>query len=76
MADINQIISLGIGTPADIPHFLLVGLSPIAAAVITISKVTAETFVAAQYTGEALTEADGASEAFTPAQADDEDIWG
>lgn len=27
MADINQIISLGIGTPADIPHFLLVGLS-------------------------------------------------
>ena len=27
MADINQIISLGIGTPADVPHFLLVGLS-------------------------------------------------
>lgn len=27
MADINQIISLGIGTPADIPHFILVGLS-------------------------------------------------
>lgn len=28
MADINQIISLGIGTPADITHFILVGLSP------------------------------------------------
>lgn len=29
MADINQIISLGIGTPADIPHFILVGLNPL-----------------------------------------------
>lgn len=28
MADINQIISLGIGTPSDIPHFLLLGLTP------------------------------------------------
>lgn len=28
MADINQIITVGIGTPADIPHFILVGLSP------------------------------------------------
>ena len=28
MADVNQIITLGIGTPADIPHFILVGLSP------------------------------------------------
>ncbi len=27
MADINAVISLGIGSPADIPHFLLVGLS-------------------------------------------------
>jgi hypothetical protein len=27
MADINQVITLGIGTPADIPHFLLLGLS-------------------------------------------------
>ncbi len=27
MADINHIITLGIGTPADIPHFVLVGLS-------------------------------------------------
>lgn len=26
--DINQVISLGIGTPADIPHFILFGLSP------------------------------------------------
>jgi len=28
MADINHVISLGIGTPADIKHFILVGLSP------------------------------------------------
>lgn len=27
MADINQIITLGIGTPADIPHFILFGLN-------------------------------------------------
>lgn len=26
--DINQVITLGIGTPSDIPHFILVGLSP------------------------------------------------
>ncbi len=26
--DINQVITLGIGTPADIPHFILFGLSP------------------------------------------------
>lgn len=27
MADVNQIITLGVGTPSDIPHFILVGLS-------------------------------------------------
>ena len=27
MADINQIITLGIGTPADLEHFILVGLN-------------------------------------------------
>lgn len=27
MADINHIITLGIGTPADIEHFILVGLN-------------------------------------------------
>lgn len=27
MADINQLISLGIGTPSDIEHFILVGLN-------------------------------------------------
>jgi hypothetical protein len=27
MADINQIITLGIGTPSDIEHFTLVGLN-------------------------------------------------
>lgn len=31
MADINQMITLGIGTPASIPHFILLGLNPIAA---------------------------------------------
>jgi hypothetical protein len=33
MADINHLITLGIGTPADIPHFLLLGLSGAAPAV-------------------------------------------
>jgi hypothetical protein len=33
MADINQVISLGIGTPADIKHLILVGLSPNVSAV-------------------------------------------
>lgn len=28
MPDINEIITLGIGTPSDIPHFILFGLSP------------------------------------------------
>jgi hypothetical protein len=27
LADINQIITLGIGTPADIEHFILMGLN-------------------------------------------------
>ena len=27
MANINAVISLGVGTPGDIPHFVLVGLS-------------------------------------------------
>ena len=31
MADVHHIISLGIGSPADIPHFILFGLSPRAA---------------------------------------------
>lgn len=34
MADIHQIITLGIGTPADIPHFILLGLSPLTAVVV------------------------------------------
>lgn len=28
MADIHQVITLGIGTPSDIAHFILWGLSP------------------------------------------------
>lgn len=28
MADVHHLISLGVGSPADIPHFILVGLSP------------------------------------------------
>lgn len=28
MADISEIITLGIGTPSDIAHFILVGLNP------------------------------------------------
>ena len=27
MADINQVITLGIGTPSDIEHFILLGLN-------------------------------------------------
>lgn len=27
MADINEIITLGLGAPSDIPHFVLLGLS-------------------------------------------------
>lgn len=34
MADINHVISLGIGSPADVPHFTLFGLSPFAAGVV------------------------------------------
>lgn len=34
MADIHQIITLGIGTPADIAHFILVGLSPLSDVVV------------------------------------------
>ena len=28
MADVHQIVTLGIGTPSDIPHFILMGLTP------------------------------------------------
>ncbi len=28
MAAVHQVITLGIGSPADIPHFVLFGLSP------------------------------------------------
>jgi hypothetical protein len=28
VADVHHVISLGIGSPADIPHFILFGLSP------------------------------------------------
>ena len=36
MSDINQIITLGIGTPADIKHFILVGLNT-GVAVVTMT---------------------------------------
>jgi hypothetical protein len=36
--DVNQVITLGIGTPADIPHFMLVGLSPNANVVEVIAQ--------------------------------------
>lgn len=28
MPDVNHVITLGIGTPGDVAHFMLVGLSP------------------------------------------------
>jgi hypothetical protein len=34
VADVNHVITLGIGTPADIPHFILVGLSPTGAVAV------------------------------------------
>ena len=36
MADINKTISLGIGTPAGIPEFLLFGLQPEAPVPLTV----------------------------------------
>lgn len=34
MANINQVITLGIGTPSDITHFVLVGLGPLQVSII------------------------------------------
>jgi hypothetical protein len=39
MADINQVISLGIGTPATIPYFIRVGLGQGAAAEVSVILV-------------------------------------
>lgn len=36
MADINQIVTLGIGTPSDIEHLILVGLNANPVAVVVI----------------------------------------
>lgn len=38
--DINQVITLGIGTPSDIAHFILVGLSPGSSAAASPSRIT------------------------------------
>ena len=38
MADINQVISLGIGTPSSIEHFILVGLNTEAPALAVIKS--------------------------------------
>lgn len=43
MADINEIITLGIGTPSDIPHFILLGLSPgsvVPIVVVSLSEIS------------------------------------
>lgn len=40
MANLHHLITLGIGTPADVPHFLLVGLSVTAAAAPTSTEAT------------------------------------
>lgn len=34
MADVSQLITLGIGTPADLAHLILFGLSPATVAVL------------------------------------------
>lgn len=38
MADINEIVTLGIGTPSSIKHFILLGLNVGAAVTIPISR--------------------------------------
>jgi hypothetical protein len=43
VADINAIVSLGLGSPADIPHFMLVGLS-INDSVVVDPDVTVDVF--------------------------------
>ena len=48
MADIHHVISLGIGSPADIPHFTLFGLSPNAAAPATVDPYAIILTVAAE----------------------------
>ncbi len=41
MADINQVISLGIGTPADIEHFVLFGLNVSLSPAVELDLLTA-----------------------------------
>lgn len=45
MADINQIISLGIGSPASIEHFILVGLSAGTASVVEFDHACERTLI-------------------------------
>lgn len=40
MAGVNALISLGIGSPADVPHFVLFGLSPSATATKLVDVAT------------------------------------
>lgn len=40
MADINQVITLGIGTPSDIEHFILLGLNGAPVVVTPSGQVT------------------------------------
>lgn len=37
MAAVSELITLGIGTPADLAHFLLCGLSPTTAVVVVVT---------------------------------------
>jgi hypothetical protein len=39
MANINEIITLGIGTPSDIPHLTLFGLSPTGPVAVVVVSV-------------------------------------
>jgi hypothetical protein len=48
MADINHVISLGIGSPADIPHLTLFGLSPNATPPATVDPYAIVITVAAE----------------------------
>lgn len=58
MADVSQVITLGIGTPSDIAHLTLFGLSPNTAisapAVLTIAGVYQDTITVPGWYQDAL----------------------
>lgn len=58
MADLNNLISLGIGTPADIAHFVLFGLTPAGEVVFVPVVIVAATVQLTQTAAAIVTVAD------------------